>query len=203
MNNKIWIPVSFIFGAACGFLGAHFFLKEKYHREAQEKIDEALEVVRNLRAKKPPEEILAEKEKERAAAAPAEDPREAKQTVPYDGVYHTPVPVHTPRTEIELNPKNEEKVYIREEDLGDEDDFEIIHWTYFVDGVIADEDDFELSLDDINNALPDGALSRLRIEEVEGLYVRNYKTKCDYSVLVDERTYTEVVGEKPYLNRGR
>lgn len=203
MNNKIWIPISFIFGAAGGFIGAHFFLKEKYHREAQEKIDEALEVVRNLRAKKPPEEILAEKEKERAAAAPAEDPREAKQTVPYDSVYHTPVPVHTPRTEIELNPKNEEKVYIREEDLGDEDDFEIIHWTYYVDGVIADEDDFELSLDDINDALPEGALSRLRIEEVEGLYVRNYKTKCEYSVLVDERTYTEVVGEKPYLNRGR
>lgn len=200
MNNKLVGFMSFVVGAAAGALGAHLYLKEKYHKESQDKVEEALELVRKLRNKKPPAEVLAERMKQEEAIdippIPGEDREEYEQAMSYNKVYQVPEKVEP---KVELNPKSPRSYYVQDIDIGDLDDYEIVHWTYYQDGVIADENDREISLMELEESVPQGILSRFATEDIDSLYVRNDVFKCEYEILVDERTYEEVVGEKPYL----
>lgn len=200
MNNKLVGFISFIVGAAAGAFGAHLYLKEKYHKESQDKVEEALELVRKLRNKKPPAEVLAERMKQEESIdippIPGEGREEYEQAMSYNKVYQVPEKVEP---KVDLNPKSPRSYYVQDIDIGDLDDYEIVHWTYYQDGVIADEDDREISLMELEESVPQGILSRFATEDIDSLYVRNDVFKCEYEILVDERTYEEVVGEKPYL----
>ena len=90
-------------------------------------------------------------------------------------------------------PKAEEKIEpytINPQEYGYEDDYKIRSWMYYTDGVVADED---------NELIPDpeeyigDALTRFGEYEDDAVYVRNENTKCDYEILMSEKTFSESV----------
>ena len=66
--------------------------------------------------------------------------------------------------------------------------------TYYADGILADEDDTILNLDEV---IGEDAVNHIGDYEDDAVHVRNDARKVYYEVLVDERSYKTVTGKDP------
>ena len=71
-----------------------------------------------------------------------------------------------------------------------------ISLTYYADGVLADENDEVI--EDVEDAVGIDSLNRFGEYEDDSVFVRNDARKCDYEILLDQRTYSEVVEDMPH-----
>lgn len=78
-------------------------------------------------------------------------------------------------------------------DDGEYEDYDQVSLTYYADGVLADEDDTILN---INEVIGREAIDHIGDYEDDAVHVRNDARKVYYEVLVDERTYEAVTGKK-------
>jgi hypothetical protein len=84
---------------------------------------------------------------------------------------------------------------------GDDDEFrgyEQISLTYYADGILADEDDTILNLDEV---IGEDAVNHIGDYEDDAVHVRNDARKVYYEVLVDERSYEKATGKTPHQNK--
>ena len=99
--------------------------------------------------------------------------------------------------DAEEKPVSEAGPYvIPPEQFGDDEEYEQISLTYYADGVLADENDEVI--EDVEDAVGIDSLNHFGEYEDDSVFVRNDARKCDYEILLDQRTYSEVVEDMPH-----
>lgn len=179
MNNKLVGILSFAVGGAVGFAAANKLMKDKYEQLVQDEIDSVKAAFRK-------EHPLPEK-KERPK--PTEKERKAYSEYTAKLGYteeKKPAPVQEPHI-------------ISPEEFGDQDEYDEISLTYYADGTVTDDNDRAMSEDEVEETIGKESLTHFGEYEDDSIFVRNDRLKADYEVLMDQRSYADVLREKPYL----
>lgn len=179
MNNKLVGILSFAVGGAVGFAAANKLMKDKYEQLVQDEIDSVKAAFRK-------EHPLPEK-KERPK--PTEKERKAYSEYTAKLGYteeKKPAPVQEPHI-------------ISPEEFGDQDEYDEISLTYYADGTVTDDNDRAMSEDEVEETIGKESLTHFGEYEDDSVFVRNDRLKADYEVLIDQRSYADVLREKPYL----
>lgn len=179
MNNKLVGILSFAVGGAVGFVAANKLMKDKYEQLVQDEIDSVKAAFRK-------EHPLPEK-KERPK--PTEKERKAYSEYTAKLGYteeKKPAPVQEPHI-------------ISPEEFGDQDEYDEISLTYYADGTVTDDNDRAMSEDEVEETIGKESLTHFGEYEDDSIFVRNDRLKADYEVLMDQRSYADVLREKPYL----
>lgn len=181
----------FILGAAVGSAGTWYFAKKKYEKLAQEEIDSVKE---RFTYKKPDDhaEPMANKslidEYEDHTKSVAEYAKQLSQEGYTD---------YSAQKEVANTSKDSIPYVITPEEFGEFDDYDRISFTYYADHVLVDENDEEV--EDIEGSVGIDSLSHFGEYEDDSVYVRNDRLKVDYEILLDQRTYSDILKAKPYL----
>lgn len=177
MNNKLASFLSFAIGGAAGFMAANKLLKDKYEQLVQDEIDSVKAAFRK-------QHPLPEKDKK-----PTEQERKAYSQYTAKLGYteeKTPAPIQTPHV-------------ISPDEFGDQDGYDEISLTYYADGTVTDDSDRAMSEDEIEETIGKDSLTHFGEYEDDSVFVRNDRLKADYEILTDQRSYADVLREKPYL----
>ena len=194
--NKAAGFVMFVLGAAVGSVVTWQYTKKKYEQIAQEEIDSVKEIF-SRRESAADVEITAPKPQTAKIGKPEEKPdiTEYAARLERDG--------YTNYSNVGAEQKKEEqetmeiKPYvISPEEFGEFEDYERISLSYYADQVLADEDDEKV--DDVDNVVGLESLTHFGEFEDDSVFVRNDRLKCDYEILLDQRTYSDVMKQRPH-----
>lgn len=177
MNKSVFGFFIFAAGVAAGFFAANKLMKQKYEQLVQDEIDSvkaAFSKDRPLPEKKP-----EPTEKER---------KEYSQRI-----------VKLGYTEEKKPAEKQEPYVISPDEFGDREDYDEISLTYYSDGTVTDDDDRPMDEDDIEATIGKDSLTHFGEYEDDSVFVRNDLFHAYYEILMDRRTYADVLREKPYL----
>ena len=181
------------FGAACavsfslGVIAGGIFTSKKLESAYQNKLREDLDSAREERRK-----FL------RNSMGETEENKEKKLDIPEK-------PEETRKDEV-LKAKvrnlgydipQEHPYVISPEEFGEYDDYEKITFTYYSDGVLAD--DCDQMIRDYDDIVGNDFYEHFGEYEQDSVYVRNDARKTDYEILLSLSSYKELLGDKPYL----
>lgn len=179
MNKGMIGFLSFGAGGFCGFVLANKLLKDKYEQLVEDEIDSIRKAFRkhkgdreDTREKKPTEEARR-KYSERVSSLGY---TEEKQ----------PADLQRPRV-------------IPPDENGSMEDYEQITLTYYADHVLTDDNDRAMDDDEIEETVGKESLTHFGEYEDDSVIVRNDRLRVDYEILLDQRTYADVLREHPYL----
>lgn len=188
--------VMFVLGAAVGSVATWQYTKKKYERIAQAEIDSVKEIF-SKRESAADVEIVTPEPHTAKIGKPEEKPdiTEYAARLERDG--------YTNYSNVGAEQKKEEqetmeiKPYvISPEEFGEFEDYERISLSYYADQVLADEDDEKV--DDVDNVVGLESLTHFGEFEDDSVFVRNDRLKCDYEILLDQRTYSDVIKQRPH-----
>ncbi len=180
MKHKIAAIFIFAAGAAIGAMTAWRCAKKKYERIAQEEIDSVKAAFSGQQPKTA--ENMPDKFPNRFA-----EYEETLQTCGYR---------HNHKTKEEKETVMTMPYVISPNALGEIESYEIISLTYYADGVLTDDNDDPI--DDIEDIVGVDSLKHFGEYEDDSVFVRNDRLKCDFEVLLDQRTYDEMITANPY-----
>lgn len=186
MNKGLYF-MTFTAGIVIGSIMTWRYLKKKYEQIAQEEIDSVKEVFAQKEAVRIGEkEISGLNDGIRMAADQAKEKPDISE---YAAIIHK----YAGGVSDEKGGDMKEKYpyVIRPEEFGEFEDYERISLTYYSDGILADEND-EI-VDDVDDIVGD-ALNHFGEYEEDSVFVRCDERRCDYEILLDRRTFTEVTG---------
>lgn len=194
MSNRSLFSLGFIIGAASGATVAWYLLKDKYETLAQEEIDSVKEVFARREQEMKDETVkrnVAEGIKDSDRTKP--DLKEYAEQLKKNG--------YTRYSDLSaddggVSDKQTKPYVIPPEQFGDNEGHEQISLTYYADGVLADENDEVI--EDVEDAVGIDSLNHFGEYEDDSVFVRNDARKCDYEILLDQRTYSEVVEDMPH-----
>lgn len=177
MNKGVFGFLTFVAGGAAGFFAANKLMKQKYEQLVQDEIDSVKAAFRK-------DHPLLEKK-----SRPTEKERkEYSQHIAKLGYTEEKKP----------SPKQEPHV-ISPDEFGDQDDYDEISLTYYADGTVTDDNDCAMSEDEIEETIGKDSLTHFGEYEDDSVFVRNDRLKADYEILMDQRSYADILREKPYL----
>lgn len=188
--------VMFVLGAAVGSVVTWRYTRKKYEQIAQEEIDSVKEIF-SKRESAADVEITDPEPHTAKIGKPEEKPdiTEYAARLERDG--------YTNYSNVGAEQKKEEqetmeiKPYvISPEEFGEFEDYERISLSYYADQVLADEDDEKV--DDVDNVVGLESLTHFGEFEDDSVFVRNDRLKCDYEILLDQRTYSDVIKQRPH-----
>lgn len=193
MSNRSLFSLGFIIGAASGATVAWYLLKDKYETLAQEEIDSVKEVFARREQEMKDETVkrnVAEGIKDSDRTKP--DLKEYAEQLKKNG--------YTRYSDLSaddegVSDKQTKPYVIPPEQFGDDENYDQISLTYYADGVLADENDEVI--DDVEETVGIESLNHFGEHEDDSVFVRNDTRKCDYEILLDQRTYSEVAEEMP------
>lgn len=177
MNKGVFGFLTFAAGGAAGFFAANKLMKQKYEQLVQDEIDSVKAAFRKDHPL--PEKKSKPTEKER---------KEYSQHIAKLGYTEEKKPF----------PKQEPHV-ISPDEFGDQDDYDEISLTYYADGTVTDDNDRAMSEDEIEETIGKDSLTHFGEYEDDSVLVRNDRLKADYEILMDQRSYADILREKPYL----
>lgn len=194
MSNRSLFSLGFIIGAASGATVAWYLLKDKYETLAQEEIDSVKEVFARREQEMKDETVkrnVAEGIKDSDRTKP--DLKEYAEQLKKNG--------YTRYSDLSaddegVSDKQTKPYVIPPEQFGDYESYDQINLTYYADGVLADENDEVI--DDVEETVGIESLNHFGEYEDDSVFVRNDTRKCDYEILLDQRTYSEVAEEMPH-----
>ncbi len=104
--------------------------------------------------------------------------------------------VHATATPEDSSNVQSEPYVISPDKFGLKDDYELVTYTYYRDGILADEHDKE-----ITNAYETVGEFKSHFGEYEddAVYIRNERLKIDFEILLSYEEYTDVISKHPYL----
>lgn len=190
MNKTTSTALAFVIGAVAGAAGAWYALKDRYERLVEEEVDSVREAFfrarRNETEKRdtPIEYISDDRSYEH-------DETEKRDT-PID--YYS---ISAPKDEEKEDEPKDGPYVITPREYGSIDDYEQIILVFWKDHVLTD-DNFDI-VEDIEDCVGFESLNHFGEYMDDVVYVRNDRTKCDYEISLDLRTYDEVVRERPYI----
>lgn len=172
----------FIIGAATGSVVTWQYLKNKYEKIAQEEI----ESVKAMFCKK--NENYAETQEE-----PTDAKNSAKELTDYASLLQkNGYTDYSNMTSKKEEDDDVEKPYvIPPEEFGELDGYNTVSLTYFADNVLVDDNN-EI-VDDVEGIIGFESLTHFGEYEDDSVFVRNDRLCCDYEILQDTRTYSEVL----------
>lgn len=188
--------VIFVLGAAVGSVVTWQYTRKKYEQIAQEEIDSVKEIF-SKRESAADVEITDPEPHTAKIGKPEEKPdiTEYAARLERDG--------YTNYSNVGAEQKKEEqetmeiKPYvISPEEFGEFEDYERISLSYYADQILADEDDEKV--DDVDNVVGLESLTHFGEFEDDSVFVRNDRLKCDYEILLDQRTYSDVIKQRPH-----
>lgn len=197
MSRGLYLA-TFVAGAAVGSVATWFVVKKKYEKIAQDEIDSVKEVFARKEFDSQVKEMTKAGEEVvkglndgiRQVAEQAKDKPDLVQ-------YATMVQKYggTVGEEKEAPMKEKYPYVISPEEFGEFDDYEKISLTYYADGVLADDNNEVV--DDVEDIVGD-ALDHFGEYEDDSVFVRCDERKCDYEILMDQRTFSEVADNNPH-----
>lgn len=196
MRNATGLLI-FAVGAALGSVTTWYLVKEKYAQIAQEEIDSVKEVFsgrgRQERVEKAVEKIEKAQEeqpaKEMSVREYAAKLSEERYSTDYADIQTVEEKIDEVEKPYVISPDEFSELY----------DYNTISLTYYSDHILAYDDD-EL-IDDIEAVVGVESLNHFGEYEDDSVFVRNDRLKCDYEILLDQRKYSDVIKQKPYLRR--
>ena len=193
MNSNITHLTAFLVGVTAGGALAWDFARKKYERIAEEEINSVKETYAQRKA------VVVKSADEPAASEPAQHPKESVLDYAAKLRHEGYLPKEDTGKKEEDAPPVDKPYIISPEEFGEMYGYEQISLTYYSDGSLADEND-EL-VEDADEVVGLDSLTRFGEYEEDSVFVRNDALRCDYEILADQRTYAEVLKEKPYLHR--
>ena len=188
--------VIFVLGAAVGSVVTWQYTRKKYEQIAQEEIDSVKEIF-SKRESAADVEITDPEPHTAKIGKPEEKPdiTEYAARLERDG--------YTNYSNVGAEQKKEEqetmeiKPYvISPDEFGEFEDYERISLSYYADQILADEDDEKV--EDVDNVVGLESLTHFGEFEDDSVFVRNDRLKCDYEILLDQRTYSDVIKQRPH-----
>jgi len=173
MSRGLYFVV-FVMGAAAGTAATWHYVKKKYEKIAQEEIDS----VKAVFAKKEDDDNKVREENRQVKDKP--------DLVQYAAM------VQKYRGTVD---EKKDPYVIPPEEFGEFDDYEKISLTYYADEILTDDNDD--MIDDVEDIVGD-ALEHFGEYEEDSVFVRCDERKCDYEILLDQRNFSDVVGNKPH-----
>ena len=195
MNNSIKNVFIFATGAIIGSVVTWKLLKTKYEQLAQEEIDSVKEVFsRRKRSEINPVDDWADDECDNPVLRKSVDISEYTKILQTKGY----TDYSGSNKEGKEEPQIDRPYVISPEEFGELDNYRTIGLTYFADGILADDADYEI-VEDVDNVVGFDSLNHFEKYDEEAVHVRNDAMKCDYEILKDRRKYSDVLRDKPYL----
>lgn len=179
MNNKFLNVVIFAVGAAIGSAVTWKLVKDKYQQLADEEIASVKEVYSRRNKEK-----TEKKEPDASNEFSLEEYKSKLDELKYGMDDETKAKEGT-AVVVDFN----EPYVITPEEFGENDDYETVSWTYYTDGILADESNTAVS--DFDNTVGDDFFNHFGEYENDSVFIRNDKTKIDYEILMDLKTYSE------------
>lgn len=178
----------FVLGAAVGSAVTWQYTKKFYEQRAQEEIDSVKETYGK---KVVPAQVEADTdEKEAATVVDGVDDKP-------DILHYAEILKNEKYTTDDESPTAESKPYvISPDEFGEFEEYDRISLTYYADQVLADENDDKIK--DVDEVIGVESLTHFGEFEDDSVFVRNDRLKCDYEILMDSRTYSEVLKQKPH-----
>ena len=192
--SKLATVLSFVAGAAIGSVATWYVVKTKYEQIAEEEIaavKERFTIPKDLPAEDKTEDEKEEPVLNRVQAKPS--------LMDYANAIRDQRYAEDPKTEVEEESpldRNPVPYVVSPEEFGEIDDYETISLTYYADQVLTDDDDNVIH--DVEDCVGFDSLSHFGEYEDDAVYVRNERLKTDFEILLDQRTYAEVLEKKPY-----
>lgn len=186
MNNKIAGFLMFAAGAVVGSIATWKLVKTKYERIADEEI-ESIKAVYSKKEAVLNESKVTREENESTNEKPSiYEMKEYLDRLKENGY-------HKEENKEEGDPDMNDSPYIiSPEEYGNLDDHTCVSLSYYADGILADDWDTEI-IDPDEEVGPDIA-SHFGEYEEDTVFVRNEKSKVDYEICRDLRTFAEVMG---------
>lgn len=203
MSKKAVGIISFIAGAAVGGFFTWNYVKKKYEQIAQEEIDSVKEVFAKNKDKRETksnrdwsaledddedEEIVRSYVEESAKSSDFDHAVTSYKNLMRDTGYLSHVPDVTYDRPYVINPS----------DFGEYEDYVTCTLFYTEDGVLLD-DHYE-RVDDPDFTVGVESLTHIGDYEDDCVHVRNDSLKSDYEILVEARSYSEILRKE--LHRG-
>lgn len=188
--NKAFSVMIFTLGVAVGAAITWEYSKKKFEQLAREEIDSVKQVYAQKSEGNVPNNVkeTAELAKEKPGVMEYYVNKIQKEGyMDYS---------ETGKKEDTAKPKPAPGPYIIPPDsFGELDGYEQISFTYYADGVLADEND-EI-VENVDEIIGREALNGFGEYEDDSVFVRNDKLKADYEILADQRKYSEVAKSLP------
>lgn len=172
---------AFSVGAAIGSAVTWRLLKKKYERIAHEEVAEMREYYQKKIAEVRDKDISDKEEAKRYA-----------QAMEYIETYGSEALKNTEKGDADEMP---DPHVIKPEDFGECLGYDTMFWTYYADGVLADEMDDPVEGDDIVKSVGSGFANHFGDYEPDVVHIRNNFKKTDYEVVKDALRYSDV-GER-------
>ena len=187
MSNKVLYFATFVAGAVVGGIATWQYTKNKYEQIAQEEIDSVKEVFKTINEEKRSIRDWSEYEDDGEEDDENEEQRKSNVTSYKNLLVSNGYSNPSPSTQIPV-----ERAYvIKPDEFGEFEDYETISLFYTEDGVLLD-DRYE-RVDDPDFTISMESLDHIGDYEDDCVHVRNDRLKADYEILVEERTYSEIL----------
>lgn len=192
MNNKLYFGAGVLIGAAVGAISSAYFWKKKYMLAAQEEID----AVREFYKSRADENKPAVKKVQLAEGELVSIQKNSYGNYYKYGDYYKIAEAYGAGEENHISKKevsdNKEHPYvISPEEFGEIEEYEKISLTYYADRVLTD--DLNEPIDDIPGIVGEDFATHFGEYEDDSVFIRNDRLKCDYEILLSERTYDEIL----------
>lgn len=207
MNKTIAMTAAFLLGAAAGAAGSWYILRERYAQIAQEEIDSVKESFgkmygNNDNLAEDTEDDPDEEEPEKVTRANQMMQKQTEDLIEkldYTSYSTKPNISEVVRnvTEAEKKTPKDRPYVISPEEFGELEDYEQISLKFYSDQIITTDDDDEI-LEDVDDVIGFDSLNHFGEYEDDSVYVRNDRLKCDYEILLDQRTYEDVLQTMPH-----
>lgn len=193
MNNTLNKVLIFVAGAAVGSFATWKLVKTKYEKIADEEIKSVKEKFGMFTT---PSDIEESEEEgtvfHEEEVFTVEDLKAAEDIALKNGYTNYS---GSPANESKKMEDVERPYVISPDDYGELYDYDTIELTYYADGILADNSDNPV--DDIEDVVGYASLGRIGEYENDIIHVRNDRYSCDYEIVLDTRTYTDVAGNGP------
>lgn len=201
MSNKTTTFLAFVLGASAGSFITWRHVKDIYERIAQEEIDSVKKVFLKREAETNPKKDDESSLYPKIAACYENGESKTREK---------DIAEYTARLEKEgyrqyySNDSEEKKAktekntpyVISPEEFGEFDEYEKISLTYYSNHILADENDEVI--EDVEETVGVESLTHFGEYEDDSVFVRNDVRRCDYEILLDQRSYSEVVSKIPH-----
>ena len=182
--------IIFALGAAVGSVVTWQYTKRYYERRAQEEIDSVKETFSKMRTRPINRDGAAEKDPKEDTTG---DQAEKKSNISR----YTELLKQEKYVTNDPSPVAENRPYvISPDEFGEFEEYDQISLTYYADQVLADENNDKIK--DVDEVVGIESLTHFGEYEDDSVFVRNDQLKCDYEILMDERTYSEILKQKPH-----
>lgn len=196
MGNVVKNLFIFAVGAAAGAVATWKLLNDKYEKLYHEEVEAYKEYHKEKSEKTEPEPKPDPEQKKEVPKNDTSDPLMDKLRDTVERAGYTDY--STTKEKQEPEEKDIRPYVIRPDELGDQIGYDVIELTYYADGVVAEEDEV---MDDVDEVIGIDSLGHFGEFEEDSVCVRNDRLKCDYQIILDERTYSDVIDKEPHRMR--